>query len=116
MQLKAVGFLLRAGRCGARSRPPRLYRRLGYDEQVASEVAAFNYSLEIAGMLGVVATARPDVPLEKLKSLIDEEIARFASEGPNEPELERVKAKQEFDFLSGLERLGGVGGRAGRVG
>ena len=93
----------------------RLYKRLVYDEQVASEVAAFNYSLEIAGMLGVVATARPDVPVEKLKSLIDEEIARFASEGPNEPELERVKAKQEFDFLSGLERIGGFGGKADRL-
>ena len=93
----------------------RLYKRLVYDEQVASDVAAFNYSLEIAGMLGVVATARPEVPLERLKALIDEEIDRFASEGPDEPELERVKAKQEFDFLSGLERIGGFGGKADRL-
>jgi zinc protease len=93
----------------------RLYKRLVYDEQVASDVAAFNYSLEIAGMLGVVATARPEVPLEKLETLIDEEIARFASEGPDEDELERVKAKQEFDFLSGLERIGGFGGKADRL-
>ena len=93
----------------------RLYKRLVYDEQVASDVAAFNYSLEIAGMLGVVATARPEVPLARLKELIDEEIGRFADGGPDEAELERVKAKQEFDFISGLERIGGFGGKADRL-
>jgi len=93
----------------------RLYKRLVYDDQVASDVTAFNYSLEIAGMLGVVATARPDVSLEKLKKSIDEELDRFASEGPDAAELERVKAKQEFDFISGLERIGGFGGKADRL-
>ena len=93
----------------------RLYKRLVYDEQKASDVTAFNYSLEIAGMVGIVATARPGVSLDTLESLIDEEITRFASEGPNDNELERVKAKQEFDFLSGLERIGGFGGKADRL-
>ena len=93
----------------------RLYKRLVYDEQVASDVAAFNYSLEIAGMLGVVATARPGIPLARLKELIDEEVDRFAGGGPDEAELERVKAKQEFDFISGLERIGGFGGKADRL-
>ena len=93
----------------------RLYKRLVYDDQKASDVAAFNYSLEIAGMLGIVATARPEVSLDTLESLIDEEITRFASEGPDENELQRVKAKQEFDFVSGLERIGGFGGKADRL-
>ena len=93
----------------------RLYKRLVYDEQAASDVAAFNYSLEVAGMLGIVATARPGVRLHHLKTLIDEELDRFASEGPEEPEFERVKAKHEFDFISGLERIGGFGGKADRL-
>ncbi len=93
----------------------RLYKRLVYDEQIASEVSVFNYSLEIAGLLGVVATARPGVPLAKVESLIHEEIARFAKEGPTEDELGRVKAKREFDFISGLERIGGFGGKADRL-
>ncbi len=93
----------------------RLYKRLVYDEQVASEVSAFNYSLEIAGVLGVVATARPGVPLSQLESLIHEEIARVAEEGPTEDELLRIKAKREFDFVSGLERIGGFGGKADRL-
>jgi zinc protease len=86
-----------------------------YDEQVASEVSAFNYSLEIAGLMGVIATARPGVPLAKLESLIHEEISRVAKEGPTEEELDRIKAKREFDFVSGLERIGGFGGKADRL-
>ena len=93
----------------------RLYKRLVYDEQVASDVSAFNYSLEIAGLVGIVATARPGVALSKLEELIEEELARFAQQGPSADELQRVKAGQEYDFVSGLERLGGFGGKADRL-
>lgn len=93
----------------------RLYKRLVYDEQVASDVSVFNYSLEIAGLVGVVATARPGVELSTLEGLIDEEIVRFAKDGPTPDELQRVKAGQEYDFVSGLERLGGFGGKADRL-
>jgi zinc protease len=93
----------------------RLYKRLVYDEQVASDVSAFNYSLEIAGLLGIVATARPGSPLSSLERMVDEEIRRVAKEGPTDEELERIKAGQEFDFISGLERIGGFGGKADRL-
>ena len=93
----------------------RLYKRLVYDEQVASDVSAFNYSLEIAGLVGIVATARPGVALADIEALIDEEIRLVAKEGPTDEELERIKAGQEFGFLSGLERIGGFGGKADRL-
>jgi zinc protease len=99
----------------AEGKNSRLYKRLVYDEQVASDVSAFNYSLEIAGLLGVIATARPGVPLSTLERMIDEEIRRLAKEGPTAEELERVLAGQEFDFISGLERIGGFGGKADRL-
>lgn len=93
----------------------RLYKRLVYDEQVASDVSAFNYSLESAGLVGVVATARPGILLSRLERMIDEEIRRIAKEGPTDEELERIKAGQEFEFISGLERIGGFGGKADRL-
>ncbi len=93
----------------------RLYKRLVYDEQVASDVSAFNYGLEIAGLVGAVATARPGVELSKLEGMIDDEITRVAKEGPTAEELERILAGQEFDFISGLERIGGFGGKADRL-
>ncbi len=93
----------------------RLYKRLVYDEQVASDVSAFNYSLEVAGLVGIVATARPGETLARLEALIDEEIRLVAKEGPTDEELERIKAGQEYGFLSGLERIGGFGGKADRL-
>jgi zinc protease len=90
----------------------RLYKTLVYDKQIASDVSAFNYSMEIAGVFGVVATARPGHSLVELEQVILDEIAQFAERGPSEEELLREKAKQEYDFISGLERLGGFGGKA----
>jgi zinc protease len=90
----------------------RLYKTLVYDRQVASDVSAFNYSMEIAGVFGVIATARPGQSLAELEQIILDEIAQFAERGPSEEELLREKSKQEYDFISGLERLGGFGGKA----
>ena len=41
------------------------------------------------------------------------EIASLAKTGPTQAELDRArKTKQEFEFVSGLERIGGFGGKA----
>ncbi|MFN8007590.1 MAG: pitrilysin family protein [Terriglobia bacterium] len=101
-----------ASRILSQGKNSRLYKTLVYDRQIASDVSAFNYSLEICGMFGVVATARPGENLDKLKEVMMEEINQFAEEGPTEDELLREKAKQEYEFISGLERLGGFGGKA----
>ena len=90
----------------------RLYKTLVYDKQIASDVSAFNYSLEISGVFGVIATARPGHSLDEIEKVIDDEISRFARNGPEEEELIRERAKQEFDFISGLERIGGFGGKS----
>lgn len=83
----------------------RLYRRMVYEDRTASEVSAFHYSLESGGLTGVVATARPEVPLARLREQMDEELARMADEGPTEEELQRVKAATQIAFVSALERL-----------
>ena len=101
-----------ASRILSQGKNSRLYKTLVYDKQIASDVSAFNYSLEISGVFGVVATARPGQRLEEIGKVIDEEIERFAESGPSEEELNRERAKQEFDFVSGLERIGGFGGKA----
>ncbi|MEW5976634.1 MAG: pitrilysin family protein [Acidobacteriota bacterium] len=101
-----------ASRILSHGKNSRLYKTLVYDTQIASDVSAFNYSLEISGLFGVIATARPGHSLEEIEETIRKEISRFAREGPNEEELAREKAKQEFDFISGLERIGGFGGKA----
>lgn len=83
----------------------RLYRRMVHEDRTASNVSAFHHALTGAGIAGVVATARPDVPLGRLRTAVDEEIARIAEAGPTEDELARVKASAQVAFLAALERL-----------
>ena len=84
----------------------RLYRRMVYEDRTASDVSAFHYSLESGGLTGVVATARPEVPLSRLREQMDEELVRMADEGPTGEELQRVQAATQVAFVGALERLG----------
>ena len=90
----------------------RLNRALVYDQQLATAVAAFPLTSEIAGGFVVQATARPGVPLAKLEEVVTAEIARLAKEAPAAAEVDRAKTKRESEFISGLERIGGFGGKA----
>jgi zinc protease len=60
----------------------------------------------------VQATARPGSSLAEIESIVTSEIARLAKEGPTAAEVDRAKNKQESEFISGLERIGGFGGKA----
>jgi zinc protease len=42
-------------------------------------------------------------------------LARFLKEGPTEEELQRVKAQYEANFIRGIERIGGFGGKSDRL-
>jgi zinc protease len=90
----------------------QLTKVLVYDKQLCSEVNAFNDSNEIAGEFIVIATARPGASLRQIEEIISEELGRLAKSGPTVSELERAKTKQEFEFVTGLERIGGFGGKS----
>ena len=90
----------------------RLYKTLVYDKQVASDVSAFNYALESSGGFIIIATARPGHTNAELKELIDAEVKKLAADGPTADEVESAKAKRELNFINGLQRIGGFGGKA----
>jgi len=90
----------------------RLNKALVYDRQLCSSVSSFNFAAEIAGMFAVIATVRPGESLDEVESIVASEIARLATEGPSMAELTRAKTKQEYRFVSGLERIGGFGGKS----
>jgi len=93
----------------------RLSKTLVYDKQLASTVAAFNVGQEMAGFFVVQLTARPGASLPEIEKLATEELAKLAKQGPTAAELARAKNKQEYDMVSGLERIGGFGGKADRL-
>ncbi|HEV8231943.1 MAG TPA: pitrilysin family protein [Thermoanaerobaculia bacterium] len=90
----------------------RLNKVLVYDKQLATSVNSFNFAREISGSFIVIATARPGASLSEIESIVTEEISRLGKAGPTAAELNRAKTKQEYDFVSGLERIGGFGGKA----
>lgn len=93
----------------------RLYRRLVYDERVAQDVSAFQHGGEVDGSFFVMVTARPGVGLAGLERAVREEVARVASLGVTDEEVERALARVESAFVEALERVGGFGGKADRL-
>ena len=90
----------------------RLYKRLVYDTQLATDVGAFPIPFEIAGGFGITATVQPGGDPAEVEALLDEELARFLERGPTRDELRRVKAQTEAAFVRGVERVGGFGGKS----
>lgn len=90
----------------------RLYKRLVYEDQIASEVVAFNWTKELGSQFVVWATVLPGKDKAAVARALEEEIARFATDGPNEAELERVQIQSRASFLRGIERIGGFGGKS----
>ena len=83
----------------------RLYNRLVYDEQVASDISAFSFNSEIGGLFGIVATALSPEKLDYINQAIDEEMKEFLTKGPSKSELERVKTGARAGFVRGIERI-----------
>jgi len=103
----------------AKGKTSRLYKRLVYDDQIATSVIAYADTNEIAGQFVIQVTARPGIPadkvqedLDKVEKEIDEEVAKFLKDGPTPEELARVKIQDEAAFIRGAERIGGFGGKS----
>ncbi len=96
----------------ATGKTSRLYKRLVYGDQIATDVSVYTDLREIGSQFVIVATARPGVALSKVESAIDEEMAKFLAAGPTEAELQRVKTLYMAGFLRGIERIGGFGGKS----
>src|SRR5579863_1756036 len=83
----------------AQGKNSRLYKRLVYDDQIATEVSANVDSREIGGQFDIEVTARPGDGLSKVEKATDEELARFLETGPTEHEMERVKTQYMANFV-----------------
>jgi len=90
----------------------RLYKRLVYDEQIATDVSASTELLEIAGGFIISATAKPAVELSRIEKALDDELQKFLASGPTQAELTRIKNQYRARFIRGIERIGGFGGKS----
>jgi zinc protease len=107
--LQAVAEVLAGGKSS------RLYRRLVYEMQIATQVAAYHDAGRLDGKFVLFTTARPGHTLDELERVIDEEIAKLAAEGPTDRELQRMKNGAEAQFLDAMQEVGGFGGKANQL-
>jgi zinc protease len=99
-----------AGQILSNGKSSRLYKRLVYDDQTATAVNAFNDSREIASLFTIQIDVKKDADPAKVEKTLDEELAKFLSEGPTPDELQRAKTDVFAGFIRGVERIGGFGG------
>ena len=90
----------------------RLFKRLVYDEQIATDVDASVDLREIGGLFTIEAGVRPGVDPARVERAIDEELARLLAAGPTAVELQRAKTLTRAGFIRGVERIGGFGGKS----
>src|SRR5262245_15262136 len=99
----------------ANGKTSRLYRRLVFEERIATDVSAAQNSREIGGFLQITATAAPGHPLAQIEAIIAEEIEKLATDGPTEDEVERGRVQSEAQFMFRLQTVGGFGGKSDQL-
>jgi zinc protease len=93
----------------------RLYKKLVYEQQIAQDVSAGQYSLTLGSVFQIEATARPGRTAEELEKAIDAELQALVQSGPDQAEVDRARNVIETRIVQGLETLGGFGGVADRL-
>ena len=99
----------------ANGKTSRLYRRLVYDERVATDVSASQNSREIAGFLQSPPPRHPAAPWRSSKTAIVEEVARLGTDGPSDDEIDRGRIQAEAQFMFRLQTVGGFGGKSDQL-
>lgn len=90
----------------------RLYKRLVYEQQLAQDVAAYQFSSRLASEFLIVATARQGHSLTELEKIIQEEVDRIRTQEADSREVQRTVNQVEAQFLENLENVGGFSGKA----
>jgi len=99
----------------ANGKTSRLYRRLVFEERIATDVSAAQNSREMAGYAQVTATAAPGHTLGELENVILDELVRLASDGPSDDEMDRGRVQAEAQFVYRLQTVGGFGGKSDQL-
>ncbi|MBT6178952.1 MAG: insulinase family protein [Deltaproteobacteria bacterium] len=88
----------------------RLYKRLVYDDRIAKDVYAAQYSSQLGSTYRIVATAAPGKDIADVQKAIDEEVAILLRDGPTDEEVERAKNAWKKSFFQSIESVAGKAG------
>jgi predicted Zn-dependent peptidase len=82
----------------------RLYVKL-VKAGLAQDVAAMQYPTQLGGTFLIQTTASEGVAMDKIRAVIEAELADLAKTPPTAAEMERLHNQSEYGFLAGLEPL-----------
>jgi zinc protease len=108
-ELDVLSLLLAGGKNS------RLYKRLVYELQIAQDVSAFQGSKALNSEFQIVVTARPDASIDRIRTIVDEEIAKIQTVPAAEREFQRAINQVESSFYDRMERVGDYGGVADQM-
>ncbi len=94
------------------SKNSTLYQELVYKNQLATNVSAFYYGREIAGLFIISATVSPGQDVSVVEKVIDETLKSYLKKGPNLKGLNNTKTSTIAQLTRGLQRIGGFGGKS----
>ena len=81
----------------------RLYRRLVFQDRLATEAYAYLNDQMLGSELTIAAVARPGVDAAAVRAAIEDEMRRLVSEPPSAAEIERARRMIEVALLNSLE-------------
>ena len=90
----------------------RLDNALVRQEKVAVQVSAGVQSMAQLGIFQVQAIVKPGVDAALVAKRLDEIVADYIAKGPTQDEVQRVATTTVSGRISGLESVGGFGGKA----
>jgi zinc protease len=100
----------------------RLYKRLVYDLQIAQDVSAFQASAALDSQFQIVVTARPPdatttpkALIDRIRTIVDEEIAKLQQSPPAAREFQRAINQIEASFYNRMENVGGFSGKGNQL-
>ena len=94
------------------SKSSRLDRRLVYEKGLATAVGASMNKSELGSLMFVTVTVKQGADPAEAEREMDSVINELLDKGPTAEELQRARSRTLADFLRGIERLGGFGGRS----
>jgi len=87
------------------SKTSRLYKKLVFEQEVAQDITAYQFSGKYAGYFVLIATAKPGILLIELKDKIFAEFENIKSYGINEKELLRSKNGIKSGFIYSMQNI-----------
>jgi len=88
----------------------RLHRKLVFEDRIAKDVSAAQYSAGLGSTYRVTATVAPGHTLEEVAQALEAELATFLAEGPTQREVERAKNNWRTSFFLRMEKVSGKAG------